>query len=152
MSRSVRGRPKGEKKVVVITRDEAEQVVEEKGRALTRHGDLLGPVVRVFLDEYTGWPSFMTVQLDNRSAHETFIALHEAVADSADVVVPYGRDLVHNAPTVTTGQALSLGEEDALFDYYGVPIEGVEPSVAHLGSTLLPTNDGVNEEQIDHPS
>jgi len=58
----------------------------------------------------------------------------------------------HNAPTVTTGQALSLGEEDALFDYYGVPIEGVEPSVAHLGSTLLPTNDGVNEEQIDHPS
>jgi len=144
-SRSVRDRPKGERVDGVITRDEAEQVVEEKGRALTRQGDLLGPVVRVFLDEYTGWPSFMTVQLDERSVHETFVALHEAVADGADVVVPYGRDLVHNAPTVTTGQALSMGEEDELFDYYGVPIEGVEPSVAHLGSTLLPTDDGVTK-------
>ena len=136
----------------MITRNGAEQVIEDEGRALTRDGDLLGPVVRVFLDEYTGWPSFMTVQLDERSAHETFVALHEAVTEGPDVVVPYERELVENAPTVTTGQALSLGEEDELFDYYGVPVEGVEPSVAHLGSALVPTEDGVDEEQVDHPS
>jgi len=136
----------------MITRDEAERVVDEEGQAWTQKRDALGPVVRVFLDEYTGWPSFMTVQLNETSAHETFVALHEAVLEGADVLVPYDRDRVHNAPTVSAGQDLSLGEEDELFDYYGVPIEGVQPSVAHLGSALVPAEDGVDEKQIDHPA
>ena len=136
----------------MIPRDEAERVVDEEGQACTRGGDALGPVVRVFLDEYTGWPSFMTVQLDKTSAHETFVALHEAAVEGADVLVPYDRDRVRNAPTVSAGQDLSLGEEDELFDYYGVPIEGVQPSVAHLGSALVSAEDGVNEEQVAHPA
>jgi len=134
----------------MITRDEAERIVDEEGQAWTQDGDALGPVMRVFLDEYTGWPSFMTVQLDETSAHETFVALHEAAVEGADVLVPYDRDRVHNAPTVSAGQDLSLGEEDELFDYYGVPIEGVQPYVAHLGSALVSADDGVNEEQVAH--
>jgi hypothetical protein len=136
----------------MISRDEAERIVDGGGQAVTQDGDDLGSVVRIFLDEYTSWPSFMTVQLDQTSAHETFIALHEASADGADAVVPYDRERVHNAPTVSAGQDLSLGEEDELFDYYGVPIEGVEPSVAHLGSALVPTEEGVDEEPIRHPA
>lgn len=85
-------------------------------------------------------------------AHETFIALHEASVNGADVVVPYDRERVDNVPTVSAGQDLPLGEEDELFDYYGGPIEGVEPSVAHLGSALVPTEGGADEEPIRHPA
>lgn len=136
----------------MISRAEAERLVDQGGSARNRDGELFGRVVRVFLDEYTGWPSFMTVQLDETSAHETFVALHEAALVGGEVVVPYDGAQLHNAPTVSAGQELSLGEEDALFDYYGVPVEGVEPSVAHLGSALASGPDGVNEEPVHQPT
>lgn len=136
----------------MISRTEAEQVVDRGGSARNRDGEELGRVVRVFLDQYTGWPSFMTVRLGESTSHETFVALHEADLQGGDVVVPYNRQRVHNAPTVSAGQELSLREEDELFDYYGVPIEGVEPSVAHLGSALVPGEDGVDEEPVHQPT
>ena len=136
----------------MISRVEAEGLVEDGADVVALDGEVLGSLVRVFLDEYTGWPSFMTVELNPSNAHETFVALHQAHVKDGKVYVPYDRQRVHNAPLVPTGQDLSTREEDELFDYYGVPIEGVEPSVAHLGATLTVTEDGVDEEPANRPT
>ena len=134
----------------MITKRQAQQLLDDAGEARTRAGDPLGPVLRIFLDEYTDWPSFFTVSSAS-PARETYIALHEAEFHDGDLTVPYTLSRIHNAPQVNRDSDLSIREEDELFDYYGVPIEGVEPSVAHLG-TALSTDDHGNliETNVDH--
>ena len=126
----------------MISRDEAEQLLGDSVVVETIDGDDLGPLRRIFLDEYTGWPSFATVGLDPDSSVETFVALHEVDYDEVKLTLPYGLDRVRHAPTVHASDDLTTGEEDDLFDYYDVPIEGVQPSVSHLGSALVPEDDG----------
>ena len=111
-------------------------MLADRGRVYTSVGNDLGPVIRMFLDDYTGWPSFLTVTLEPRTGEETFVALHEAMLRSRDIVVPYTLSRVENAPRVSAGGNLTPREEDDLFDYYQVPLDGVEPSVARLGTAL----------------
>ena len=146
----------------MINRDEAEALLEEQGHLFLHDGADAGLVRRVYLDEYTGWPSFATVASDLPD-RETLVALHQAERGRADgssaggVWVPYDAARVGAAPTLATDQDLSISEEDALFDYYEVPIEGVVPIVEHLGSVLVPTDshdpDGpaAVEHDVDHP-
>jgi hypothetical protein len=73
------------------------------GRAPARDGDLPGPLVRVLVDQRTGSPSSPTVHLDEGSAHGTPVARHGAVADGADVVVAYDRELGTALPPTDDG-------------------------------------------------
>lgn len=134
----------------MITKTQAEQLLDERGQARTTTGDNLGEVLRVFLDNYTDWPSFCTVQ-SSAPSRETYIALHEATLVDGNLVLPYTLDRIRNAPQVDQDADLSIREEDELFDYYGVPIEGVVPSVAHLGSALTTDSHGhVIETDVEH--
>ncbi len=140
----------------MIDRDEAEQLLEAEGHLFLGSGlDVgrdAGPVLRVYLDEYSGWPSFATVAAAV-PGQESLVALHEAeVRDEGDgIQVPYSEDKVDRAPTVAAEQDLSISEEDALFDYYGVPVDGVSPVVEHLGSVLVPHETAVGSPGADGP-
>lgn len=134
----------------MITKAEAQQLLDDAGTARTRAGDNLGPVLRIFLDEYTDWPSFATIH-SLTPARETYVALHEADLVNGDLVVPYAMDRIHNAPQVDHDCDLSILEEDQLFDYYDVPLEGVIPSVAHLGTALSTDAHGnITETDVNH--
>ena len=144
----------------MIDRDEAEALLEAEGHLFLGDGGDAGPVLRVYLDEYSGWPSFATVAAAV-PGQESLVALHEAQhREQGDgIQVPYDEDKVSSAPTVDAGQDLSISEEDRLFDYYGVPIDGVTPVVEHLGSVLTPhealaagQGPDVVEHDVDHPS
>ena len=148
----------------MIDRDEAEALLEAEGHLFLGSGADTGrdagPVLRVYLDEYSGWPSFATVAAAE-AGRESLVALHEAERrDQGDgIQVPYDEDTINRAPTVAAHQDLSISEEDALFDYYGVPVDGVTPVVEHLGSALVPhqTPDGstgpdVAEHDVDRPT
>ena len=136
----------------MIDRDEAEQIIDQARPMRTEHGDDLGPVLRVFLDEYTGWPSFATINHATVPGRETFVALHEANLGNDTVVVPYSVEKISGAVSVAGTDDLSTAEEDDLFDYYGVPIDGVAPIIEHLGSALVPADDGVAEVATDRSS
>ena len=134
----------------MITRTEAKQLLDRAGAARTSAGDDLGPVQRIFLDEYTDWPSFFTIQSSSPS-RETYVALHEATLEDGDLVVPYSLDRIQNAPQVDRDTDLTIREEDELFDYYDVPVDGVVPSVAHLGTALAADDRGdVTETDVEH--
>ncbi len=83
----------------MIDRDEAEQLLEDQGHLFRASGDDAGEVLRVYLDEYRGWPSFCTVA-SNLPDWETVVALHEAEhrPQGGGVTVPYG--LAAAAPRV----------------------------------------------------
>lgn len=133
----------------MIDRDEAERIIDQQLRMETEDGVVLGPVLRVFLDDYTGWPSFATISHTADPARETFVALHEATVSADRVVVPYPLEKIRGAVSVAGTEDLSTAAEDDLFDYYGVPIDGVAPIVEHLGNALVPAEDGVVEVAAD---
>lgn len=135
----------------MINKSQALQVLDDQRAVLTRAGEQLGPVVRIFLDDFTDWPSFCTVDLAAPSTRETYVALHEAELVQGDIVVPYSRQQVADAPQVEQDQDLSITAEDQLFDYYGVPMEGVVPIVANLGTALGTDDSGdLTETRVDH--
>ena len=72
----------------------------------------------------------------------TFVALHEAELHPRGVRVPYSKAKIAEAPKVNHGGHLSIAEEDALFDYYGVPIDADVASAAHPGTVLEPATGG----------
>ncbi len=119
----------------MINRWEIETLLRDEAHLVDGDGGDLGPVARVFLDDYTGWPSFCTIEAPAGS-HQAYVALHEATATDGAISVPYARRVIVNAPRAAYDVSLSRAEEDTLFDYYGVPIDGVVPVVAHLGHVL----------------
>lgn len=135
----------------MINKQQAEQILADQAY-LFATGEDRGPVLRIFLDEYTGWPSFCTIEaprLPGRDvSDEVFVALHEAELVNNQVQVDYPANVIDNAPRVAADGVLSTQREDELFSYYEVPIDGVVPSVAHLGSVLVSTDGDVTEEQI----
>ncbi len=136
----------------MIDRDEAEQVLAEHLSMETTVGNRLGPIRRVFLDDYTGWPSFATIDSAAEPGRESFVALHQADLEEDRVVVPYPLDKITGAPTVDAADSLTTHQEDDLFDYYGVPIDGAVPAVSHLGNALEPQPDGNVSETSPTPS
>lgn len=134
----------------MITKIQAQRLLDDAGAARTASGDDLGLVLRIFLDEYTDWPSFFTVSSASPE-RETYIALHDADLVDGDLVVPYTLARIQDAPQVDRDSDLSIAEEDELFDYYEVPIDGVVPSIAHLGTALSTDNHGqVIETDVAH--
>ena len=111
----------------MIDRDEAEQLLEAEGHlflgAEPDVGRDAGPVLRVYLDEYSGWPSFATVAgatcragVPGRAARGRRCATRATGSRC-----PTSEATIDQAPTVGVDQDPSISEEDALFDYYGVP-------------------------------
>lgn len=46
----------------MIDHDGAEQVLQTEGHLYLEDGTDAGPVRRIFLDEYSGWPGFCTIR------------------------------------------------------------------------------------------
>ena len=147
----------------MIDHDEAEQVLETDGHLFLAGGADAGPVQRIYLDDYSGWPSFCTILPRGDGAipaedgagagREVFVALHQAETVAGGVRVPYGQDKIDGAPQVLDGRELSISEEDALFDYYGVPIDDIAPVIEHLGAVLETSPHGdVTSRDVDHPA
>lgn len=130
----------------MIDRDEAEQLLATQGHLIAGDGTDLGPLLQVYVDEYTGWPTFATISLtidrgDNpetspdfvsATCHEAFVALVRAQLHPRGVAVPYAPATIHAAPHHQRGHVLSVAEEDALFDYYRLPTDDAaapDPSI-----------------------
>lgn len=116
----------------MIDHDEAEQVLQTEGRLYLGDGTDAGPVRRIFLDDYSGWPSFCTIRpRPSRSAvpgpagREVLVALNAGEPVKGGIRVPYDPTTIDNAPHILDGQDLTIAEEDALFEYYEIPIDPV---------------------------
>lgn len=116
----------------MIDHDEAEHVLQSEGHLYLADGTDAGPVRRIFLDEYSGWPGFCTVRPQPSSSpasgpagREVFVALHAAEPVEGGIRVPYDATTIDNAPHVLDGHNLTIAEEDALFEYYEMPVDPV---------------------------
>jgi uncharacterized protein (TIGR02271 family) len=85
-------------------------------------GEKLGRVRRVFLDDETGQPAWITVHTGLLGLKENFVPLSAADVSEGRIRVPYGKDKIKDSPSLDADDdRISPDEEAELYRYYGQP-------------------------------
>lgn len=102
----------------MISRD---QLTALQGRTMYGEGgEKIGDVDVLYADRDTGEPTFATVSTGFFGTRSSFVPLAGAELRGDDVHVPYGKDLVKDAPNVDGDEALTPDEESRLYRHYGL--------------------------------
>jgi hypothetical protein len=85
---------------------------------------------RHHLDDRTGEPEWALVNTGLFGTKASFVPLAQAFQSDNDVLVPYDKQLVRDAPRVDVDQRLSEAEEQQLWRHYGLDYDTTDRSVA----------------------
>jgi stress response protein YsnF len=97
-----------------------ETALDWRGRTVVdRDGDKIGKFDELYLDD-SDRPAWAAVTTGLLGMRQTFVPLSEARADGDVLQVPFGKDMVTDAPSVDPDAQLSPEEEDLLYRHYGV--------------------------------
>jgi uncharacterized protein (TIGR02271 family) len=92
-----------------------------QGRTLLdRDGGRIGTIDAIYLDDRTGQPEWALVNTGLFGTKSSFVPLTRAFQSDLDVLVPYDKQLVKDAPRVDPDQHLSEAEERQLWRHYGL--------------------------------
>lgn len=90
-------------------------------RLLDREGSSVGKIGQVFFDDQTDVPTWITVRTGLFGTNENFVPLKGAqIVDGGDLQVPYGRDVIKEAPSFDIDQHISVQQEDLVYAHYGL--------------------------------
>ncbi len=93
----------------------------------------IGTVGQVYLDNETGRPTFVTVNLGLFGTRETFIPVDAARPADGDLTVPFSKDFIKGAPNVEADAQITPEEETELFRYYANGTPAGERDAAPTG-------------------
>ena len=92
-----------------------------EGRTLLdRDGGRIGTIDAIYLDDRTGQPEWALVNTGLFGTKSSFVPLAQAFQSDNDVVVPFDKQLVRDAPRVDPDGHLSEDEERQLWRHYGL--------------------------------
>jgi uncharacterized protein (TIGR02271 family) len=97
---------------------------------LDRDGERIGTLDAIYLDDQTGQPEWALVNTGLFGTKSTFVPLAQAIQTDDDILVPYEKRLVKDAPRVDADQHLSEAEEQQLWRHYGLDYDATDPDVA----------------------
>lgn len=90
--------------------------------AFDNHGEKIGKVDQLLLDDRTGQPEFVAAHTGLLRRHEALIPVGDATLEGGRLLVPYSKDQVRDAPEVTVADGHLDGDAEArLLAYYGGP-------------------------------
>jgi uncharacterized protein (TIGR02271 family) len=104
----------------MLTTENIDDLLQCNGNVLAADGDKIGSVGQVYADDTDGRPTWVTVKTGLFGTSESFVPLQGARLEGSDVVVPYTKDQVKDAPRVDTDGHLEPSEEDRLLGHYGL--------------------------------
>lgn len=88
------------------------------GNVIGSDGTKIGSIGQIYADDDTAEPTWVTVKTGLFGSHESFVPLDAATQEGNDIVVPYTKDKVKDAPRVAPDGHLEPEEEDQLYTYY----------------------------------
>ncbi len=104
--------------------------------AVDAEGGKIGAVGQVYLNDETGQPDWITVNTGLFGTKENFVPLAGSTFNSSDdLVLPFGKDVVKDAPHVGDASHLDNDEQDALYSYYHQYIGGQSVSSGTVGTS-----------------
>jgi uncharacterized protein (TIGR02271 family) len=100
---------------------DATEVLEWRGRtAVDQEGGKLGKIEEIYLDQETDRPEWALVQTGLFGGKSSFMPLKGAKADGDQVVAPFTKEQVKDAPQMEADGELSQQDEAALYSHYGI--------------------------------
>lgn len=81
-------------------------------------GERVGSVGRVYVDDETGRPDWITVRTGLFGMKESFVPLLGARKVGSDLHIKHAKDTVKEAPRVDADAHLSVAEEEELYRHY----------------------------------
>jgi len=97
-------------------------------------GQKIGKIVDVYESTQAEDGTFVTVHTGMFGGHASFVPLAQASLQGKDVVVPYDKNLVKDAPRVQADQDLTSVEEDRLYQHYNLSPGGPAPEAEAAGA------------------
>ena len=102
----------------MLAKEHIDDLLNKNGNILSTDGGKIGSVGQVYADDDNGQPTWVTARTGLFGTSESFIPLEGARVDGADIVVPYTKDQVKDAPRVEAEGHLDPAEEDRLYEHY----------------------------------
>ena len=81
-------------------------------------GDKIGTVGQVYVNDESGEPDWITVNTGLFGMRENFAPLSGSSFDGDDLVLPFGKQVVKDAPDVADSSHLDVDEQQGLYSYY----------------------------------
>jgi uncharacterized protein (TIGR02271 family) len=104
----------------MFAKENIDRALNAGGNVLSADGDKIGSIGQVYADDETNQPTFVTVKTGLFGTSESFVPLEGARAEGNDIVVPYSKDQVKDAPRVAEDGHLEPAEEDRLYAHYNL--------------------------------
>ncbi|WP_406290090.1 PRC and DUF2382 domain-containing protein [Streptomyces sp. NBC_00209] len=104
-------------------------------------GEKIGNVGRVYVDDNTGRPDWITVKTGLFGMKESFVPLAGARRVGSDLHISHGKDQVKDAPGVDADAHLSVSEEEELYRHYGLT-RNTRGKLGDSSGTNAPTTTG----------
>jgi hypothetical protein len=99
-----------------------EEMLSWSGRTVVdRDGNKIGAIDEIVIEDETDEPVFALVQTGLFGTHRTFVPLDGADDRGGDVVVPFDKQRVQDAPRADRDEVLTPQAEAELYRYYGMP-------------------------------
>lgn len=102
----------------MLTKEHIDDLLNKDGNILSAEGDKIGSIGQIYADDDNGQPTWVTARTGLFGTSESFIPLEGARLEGSDIVVPYSKDQVKDAPPVDTDGHLEPSEEDRLYGHY----------------------------------
>jgi uncharacterized protein (TIGR02271 family) len=97
------------------------EVIEWRGRtAVDADGNKLGKIEEIYLDAETDRPEWALIHTGMFGGKASFMPLKDAKDDGNNVVAPYSKQQVKEAPQMEADGELSQKDEAALYSHYGI--------------------------------
>ncbi|WP_258805071.1 PRC-barrel domain-containing protein [Pseudarthrobacter sp. NS4] len=104
----------------MISTEKLSALIAAGGNVVDSDGSNIGFIGQIYLDDQTSEPTWVTVQTGLFGNQESFAPLDSATQDGKDILVPYSKDKVRDAPRIAPDGHLEPEEEDRLYSYYGL--------------------------------
>jgi uncharacterized protein (TIGR02271 family) len=105
---------------IMLAKEHIDDLLQRNGSILSTDGAKIGSIGQVYADDDNGQPTWATGKTGLFGTSESFIPLEGARVEGSDLVVPYTKDQVKDAPRVDADGHLEPSEEDRLYAHYGV--------------------------------
>jgi uncharacterized protein (TIGR02271 family) len=105
-------------------------------------GDKIGTIKDIYVDEITGRPEWLAVSTGLFGQNNSFVPLQGVESDGDNVIVPFSKDQVKDAPNCDADGRLSPAEEEQLYRHYNVSAEMRSDSGRQRTTTTTPTGTG----------
>lgn len=102
----------------MLTKEHIDDLLNKDGNIISADGDKIGSIGQIYADDHNGQPTWVTARTGLFGTSESFIPLDGARLEGSDIVVPYTKDQVKDAPRVDADGHLEPSEEDRLYEHY----------------------------------